>query len=493
MTACNALLRRAPNHNRIDLMTARSTAPSADTLARLKSVLGAKGIIENPDEMAAYLEEPRGRWSGTTALIARPTSTAEVAKLVRICAETKTAIVPQSGNTGLVGGQIPMGHEIVVSTDRLTNVRQVDLNNSTITADAGCILSDLQDLADESDRLFPLSLASEGSARLGGVLSTNAGGNNVLRYGNARDLTLGLEVVTPSGAIWSDLSGLRKNNTGYDLKHLFMGAEGTLGLITAATIQLVPRPRQTETAFVAMRDIDACLDLLGEVRALSGNCVSSFELIPRIALDFQLTHQDEARDPLTKKAEWYILFELTSSMPGNHLQTVMEHILEVAVDTGLVMDGTLAASKHQRAVLWALRESISEIQKREGASHKHDISVPVSAIPEFLNTAIAAVSRAVPGIRPVPFGHIGDGNIHFNLSQPKDSSRDAYNAQRDDIAHLVYDIVADLGGSFSAEHGIGIAKKEELATRKGQTALDLMRQIKSALDPDGLMNPGKML
>ena len=493
MIAFNAPLRLVPNRNRIDLMTARSSPPSADTLTRVRSVLGTKGVIDNPNDMAAYLEEPRGRWTGQTPLIARPSSTEEVAKLVHICADTQTALVPQSGNTGLVGGQIPESHEIVVSTDRLTNVRQVDIVNNTITAEAGCILSHLQDLADTSDRLFPLSLASEGSARLGGVLSTNAGGNNVLRYGNARDLTLGLEVVTPKGAIWSDLSGLRKDNTGYDLKHLFMGAEGTLGIITAATIQLFPKPQQTETAFVAMRDIEACLDLLGEAKMLSGDCVSSFELIPRIALDFQLTHQDDARDPLAQKAEWYILFELTSSMPGHHLRTVMEHILEVAVDTGLITDGTLAANKRQRAALWALRESISEIQKREGASHKHDISVPVSAIPQFLSKAITAVSRAVPGIRPVPFGHIGDGNIHFNLSQPKDSSRAAYDAQRDDIAHLVYDIVADLGGSFSAEHGIGIAKKQDLNARKDPTALALMRQIKKALDPDGIMNPGKML
>ena len=472
-------------------MTQKS-APNRATLDRLKEVLGADGFIEAPEDMDGYLSEPRGRWFGATPFIARPKNTDEMSAVLCICADTKTAVVPQSGNTGLVGGQIPLGHEILVSTSRMTRIIEIDRINNTMTVESGVVLSDIQHAASQSERLFPLSLASEGSARIGGLLSTNAGGNAVLRYGMARDLVLGLEVVTPQGEIWSDLNGLRKDNTGYDLKHLFMGAEGTLGIITAATLKLFSQPRQTETAFLAIPNLSEGLALLGLARQMGGDMISAFELIPRIGIDFQLAHYETARDPIQSRHEWYVLMELTTSMEDLPMHQVMERIFESAVDQGLVLDGALATSESQRQALWALRENLSDVQKKEGASLKHDVSVAVSAIPQFMEDAITAVRKIIPDARPVPFGHVGDGNIHFNISQPKPMDRETFEAKRAEVAQAVHEIVAGLGGSFSAEHGIGVDKAQLMRSLKDQTALGLMSSIKSAIDPDGIMNPGKI-
>jgi len=467
--------------------------PSTTTIDRLKKALGSNGFIVEPSDMAAYLNEPRGRWSGTTAFIARPKTTEEVSAVLKICSESRSAVVPQSGNTGLVGGQIPTGHEVLVSTDRMDKIMELDTFNNTLTVQSGSILSVIQNAADHAERLFPLSLASEGSARIGGLLSTNAGGNAVLRYGMARDLVLGLEVVTPQGDIWSDLTGLRKNNTGYDLKHLFMGAEGTLGIITAATLKLFSKPKQTETALVAIQDLESALELLNLAQQMGGDMVSAFELIPRIGLEFQLTHFDSVRDPMGDAHDWYILMELTTSIKDIAINVLLEKIFETALQNSLILDGVAASSESQRQMLWGFRENLSEVQKHEGASLKHDVSVPVSAIPKFMSAATEAVLQVIPDARPVPFGHVGDGNIHFNISQPKSMDTEAFEAKRQDVSRAVHEVVIGLGGSFSAEHGIGVDKRQMLKSHKSQTALDLMSRLKKAIDPVGIMNPGKLL
>jgi FAD/FMN-containing dehydrogenase len=467
--------------------------PSPETLKRIIEVLGPQGYLTKARDTSPYLTEPRERWVGRTSLVARPSTTEEVAKVVKICAETNTPIVPQSGNTGLVGGQIPTGPEILLSLNRLNQVRQIDSANSTITVEAGIILENLQNLADQNDRLFPLSLASEGSAQIGGLLSTNAGGNAVLRYGPMRDLVLGLEVVTPQGEIWNGLTGLRKDNTGYDLKQLFIGAEGTLGIITAATLKLFPKPVETATALVAIRDIEAAIELLALARKESGDQVSAFELLPLIGLKFVTEHIPNTRPPLSEEHDWHILLEYSSSSSTGMLRSSLETVLEQAYEAGLVLDAALAESEKQRAELWMLRESLPEAQKSEGVSLKHDISVPVSAIPKFMAQALAEVSSAVPGIRPVPFGHIGDGNIHFNLSEPSGGNSDRFAGKRTKISQIVHDIVQSLNGSISAEHGIGIAKRDEMLTRKSSTEVEMMRSVKKALDPQGIMNPGKLI
>ncbi len=466
--------------------------PTTDTLDRLKAIVGPKGVIDDPHDMRAYTTEHRDRWVGATPLVVRPQNTDEVAAIVKVCAETQTAIVPQSGNTGLVGGQIPTGDEIVLSLNRMNAVRMIDVQNNTLTLEAGCILANVQQIAEEADRFFPLSLSSEGSAQIGGLISTNAGGNAVLRYGPMRDLVLGLEVVTPQGEIWNGLSGLRKDNTGYDLKQLFIGAEGTLGVITAATVKLFPRPTDIATAFVAVPSISAAIDLLQLAQKETGNQVSAFEIIPRIGLDFLMQHMT-MRDPLTAPYDWYILMEVGTSQSQGQARAAIEHLIAHALEKAWVLDGTIAESEKQRGDLWALRESLSEVQKFEGLSLKHDVSVPISALPVFMARALTAVEDMVPGIRPVPFGHIGDGNIHFNLSQPTDMDRATFDAKHDSLAACVHDIVTDLKGSISAEHGIGVAKRGELTTRKSAVALDIMRSVKAALDPQGIMNPGKLL
>lgn len=466
--------------------------PSPETLARLKAVVGPAGFLETEADKAPYLTEWRDRYRGSTPLVLRPRTTGEVARLVAICAETRTAIVPQGGNTGLVGGQIPFGPEIVIALGRMRTIRAVDPSEDTMTLEAGVTLAEAQRAAAGAGRLFPLSLASEGTATMGGILSTNAGGVNVLAYGTARELALGLEVVLPDGQVWNGLRRLRKDNTGYDLKQLFLGAEGTLGLITAAVVKLVPAPRSRAAAIIGVASVEAAVRLLGFLRARSGNQVTSFELIPRIGLDFVLAHVPGTRDPLPTAHPWYVLAELSSGLAAG-LDTLLGEGLAEGAEAGLLADAALAASEAQRAAFWRLRESLSEVQKHEGGSIKNDISVPVGALPAFIAEAHAAVTARVPGARPVPFGHIGDGNVHFNISQPAGGEREAFLARWDEVQRLVNDIAHAHGGSISAEHGVGRMKRAEITRYKDPVEMALMRTLKAALDPRGLMNPGKLL
>ena len=466
-----------------------------DFLRRLDAVVGRKGLTTDAATMAPFLVDERGAYRGEAIALARPDSTEQVAAVVALCAEARAPIVPQGGNTGLCGGATPHEHggEILLSLTRMNRIRAVDAANYTITADAGAILADVQRAAAEADRLFPLSLGGEGSARIGGNLSTNAGGAGVLRYGTARDLVLGLEVVLPDGRIWDGLTALRKDNTGYDLKQLFVGAEGTLGVITAAVLKLFPRIADTQTAFVAVRDADAAIELLSLARARSGDRVSAFELMLRLPVAFALRHTPGARDPLSAPHDCYVLIELASSEAESDLRGVMEAILADAMAAGLVVDGAIAASAAQAADFWRLRETIPEAQKREGVSIKHDVSVPVACVGAFLADAAAQVAAHAPGTRVCAFGHVGDGNVHFNLSQPEGGDGASFQARQAEINRIVHDVAVGMGGSISAEHGIGRLRRDELAHYKAGVELDLMRRVKAALDPDGIMNPGKVI
>ena len=465
----------------------------ADLRAQILRVVGDKGVIAGADDMAPYLVEPRGRYRGATPFIVRPASTDEVAAVVRLCAAARVPIVPQGGNTGLMAGGIPFegGEEILVNLGRMKRIRDIDPVDYSLTAEAGCVLQDLQAAADAVDRLFPLSLGAEGSCQIGGNISTNAGGVQVLRYGNTRELVLGLEVVLPDGQVWDGLRRLRKDNTGYDLKQFFIGAEGTLGIVTAAVLRLFPKPRETATAFAALRDVAAAVELLARTRAAVGEVVTSFELIPRRGLDFAVRHVAGVSDPLSEPHAWYALVELSAGAGG--LGEALEVVLAQAYEDGLVPDATLAASAAQAQDFWRIREGLVEGQKFEGGSIKHDVSVPVSEVPAFMARATAAVEALIPGIRPVAFGHIGDGNIHFNLSQPKDADTAAYLARWEEVNRLVHDVVREFEGSISAEHGIGRMKIEENRRLKPALDIQLMRQVKAALDPHNLMNPGKVV
>ena len=461
----------------------------------LVAALGEKAVVSDPEGMAPYLADQRRRYQGAAPFVVRPASTEEVATTVKLCREAGVPLVPQGGNTGLVGGGIPFAEDgtVLLSLGRLNKVRKVDATDYSITVEAGCILQQVQEAAAEADRLFPLSLGAEGSCQIGGNLSTNAGGVHVLRYGNARDLVLGLEVVLPDGRVWDGLRALRKDNTGYALKHLFVGGEGTLGIITAACLKLFPRPAETEVAFVAVRDPAAAVELLGRARAATGDRVNAFELIPRIGLDFACKHIEGIEDPLSEPNAWYVLVELASGRADGSLRESLEDFLATAVEDGLVSDAALAANERQAQAFWAIREGIVEAQKFEGGSIKHDISVAVSKTPEFIERATELVKQMVPGIRPVPFGHVGDGNIHFNLSQPEDADRESYLARWEEVNEAVHELVVSMGGSISAEHGIGYMKVAENARFKSQVELDLMRAVKQALDPEGLMNPGRVI
>ena len=476
-------------------MTAANSIDRSAALDRIRNVVGPKGIVDVPDDMVPYLKEWRGNFHGRSELAVRPDSTEQVAAVVRVCAEAGIGIVPQGGNTGLVGGACPYEHgrDIILSTDRLIRIRRMDPVNDTMTVEAGVVLQTAQEAAAGVDRLFPLSLAAEGSCRIGGNLSTNAGGTGVLRYGNARELVLGLEVVLPDGQVWNGLRDLRKDNTGYDLKQLFIGAEGTLGVITAAVLKLFPRPRQIATAFVAIRDPAAGTELLNRSRAAVGDAVTACELIPRIGLEFALRHVAGTADPLAGIHDWYLLLEFTSPVADAPLGDWMEAVLARAMEDGLVADATIAASRDQSRRLWQIREAIVEGQLYEGGSIKHDVSVPVARTADMIAEATAAVEARLPGIRAVAFGHLGDGNIHFNLSQPEGADRASYLARWGEFNEIVHGIVTAMGGSISAEHGIGRLKRAELAERKSAVEIDLMRRIKRALDPAGIMNPDKVV
>ncbi|MBY0510341.1 MAG: FAD-binding oxidoreductase [Rhodospirillaceae bacterium] len=445
--------------------------------------------------MAPYLHEERGLYHGKAALVLRPGSTAEVAKIVQLCAAARIPIVPQGGNTGLCGGAAVHedASEVILNLGRMNKVRAIDPLNFTITVDAGCILSDVQDAADERGCLFPLSLAAEGSCQIGGNLATNAGGINVLRYGNARDLVLGLEVVLPDGRIWNGLRALGKDNTGYALRHLFVGAEGTLGIITAAVLKLFPRPTETATALCALDKLEDAGKLLNRARALSGDAVTAFELIPRIGLEMCVKHIAGASDPFGAPHPWYVLTEFSTSRPDVPVRASFEALLERSFEEGLIADAVVAESGEQEKSLWKLRESLPEAQKYEGGSIKHDVSVPVSRVADFITQGTAAIAQHFPGARPVPFGHLGDGNIHFNISQPVGADKAAYLAKWEEMNRVVHDIVARMDGSFSAEHGIGMLKVNEMKHYKDPVELDLMRKLKRAIDPANLMNPGKVV
>ncbi len=463
-------------------------------LSRFAEIVGARHVIGEPADMEAYLVEDRGLYHGRALCVLRPGSVAEVSRIVALCDETNTKIVPQGGNTGLVGGQTPSerGDEIVLSLARLTAIREVDVSSNTMMVEAGVTLLRAQEEAEKVERLFPLSLASEGSCTIGGNLSTNAGGTAVLAYGNARDLVLGLEVVLADGRVLSTLSKLKKDNTGYDLKHLFMGAEGTLGIITAAVLKLFPRPRARVTAFVGLATPKDALALLNLAQERAGPGLVTFELIPRIGIDFVLRHSPGARDPLGSTHAWYVLLELASQAEQG-LQDSAEALLADALERGIAEDAVLAASLDQRNDFWRLREHLSEVQKHEGGSIKHDVSVPVACVPGFLEAASAAVIKEMPDARVVAFGHLGDGNIHFNVSQPVGGDRAAFLARWHDVNDVVHAIVAEYGGSISAEHGIGQLKRDLLPKVKDPVALDVMRALKRTLDPKGLLNPGKVL
>ncbi|HWU56357.1 MAG TPA: FAD-binding oxidoreductase [Rhizomicrobium sp.] len=457
---------------------------------RLKDAVGEKGFSTEPGEIAPHLEEWRSKYRGQSPLLLKPQTTEEVSAILAICNDTGTPLVTQGGNTGLVGGQIPLHGEVLLSTQRLNQIREMDESGMTLVAEAGVTLAQVQHAADDKHLLFPLSLASEGSCTVGGNIATNAGGTHVLRYGMTRALVLGLEVVQADGTVLSMLRALHKDNTGYDLKQLFIGSEGTLGVITAATLRLFSKPDVAVTALAAVPSPAAAVKLLGAMQAHTGGMLSAFELMPRIALEFVTRHIDGTRDPFATPSPWYVLMEAAGGSHAN-LTASFEDGLADAITAGLVSDAVVASSAAQAQALWKLREGISEAQKREGASIKHDISVPVAAIPDFLAMAVPAVQAIAPGARSVSFGHLGDGNLHFNFNSPRAGDDPAFLAQWDEIQQTVHDLVKEFSGSISAEHGIGIMKVGQLPRYKSHEELDAMRALKKAFDPKNILNPGK--
>jgi D-lactate dehydrogenase (cytochrome) len=464
-------------------------------LEHIAEVVGPKGLVTDPADMAPQLVEPRGRYRGAARALVKPATTDEVAQVVRLAAAARMPIVPQGGNTGLVGGQVPPEHgrALLVNLSRMNRVRNLDPIDNTLTVEAGCVLANVQAAAVDAGRLFPLSLAAEGSCQIGGNLSTNAGGIHVLRYGNMRDLVLGLEAVLPDGQVWDGLRRLRKDNTGYDLKQLFIGAEGTLGIVTAAVLRLFPLPVQKATAFVGITRVEDAMEILSRARSVAGDVLDCCEIMPRLGLEFTLRHTPDTADPLSEPHPGYLLLELASGEAGRPLSETLESLLAEAYDEGLLGDAAIAASEAQAQGFWRLREGLSDAQKPEGGSIKHDISVPVSEIPRFMERATTAVEAMIPGVRPVPFGHLGDGNLHFNLSQPEGAEQDAFLARWEEVNRAVHEIVAEMGGSISAEHGIGRMKVEENKHFKSAVEIALMARIKAALDPHNIMNPGKVL
>lgn len=459
---------------------------------QLRDIVGDVGLITDRADMASYLTDWRGNYTGAALAVVRPANTAEVAAIVKLCAETKTPIVPQGGNTGLVGGGIPdnRGNAIIVSLRRMNRIREIDLANSVMVVEAGCILQTIQEAAREHQQFFPLSLAAEGSCTIGGNLSTNAGGTAVLRYGNTRDLVLGIEAVTPDGRIWNGLKALRKDNTGYDLKHLLMGAEGTLGIITAAVLKLFPAPQRTCTAMVALSRASDSVTLLKMIRDALGDRVTGFELMSRICIDGVVKHFPATIEPFATHHPWQVLIELTDTMKDSPLEDALSVALAPAFENGLALDAVIALSDAQSIALWNIREHIPEAEKLEGKSVKHDISLPISRIGEFINVAEPRLLAFLPASRVICFGHIGDGNLHYNLSFPGS----APTPEQSKIANkIIYDLLAEMHGSISAEHGLGQMKRDEITRHKSEVELDMMRAVKRALDPLGIMNPGKVL
>jgi FAD/FMN-containing dehydrogenase len=464
----------------------------SELLARFAAIVGEKYAITDPALQEQYLREMRDLYHGHTPMVLRPGSVAEVSAILRLANETKTPVVPQGGNTGLVGGQVPHHGEIVLSLNRMDKIREVDATSNTITAEAGVSLGRVREAAANVDRLYPLLLPSEGTCTVGGNLSTNAGGTTAVSWGVARAQALGLEVVLADGRVMHNLNKLKKDNTGYDLKNLFIGAEGTLGIITAATLRLIPRPRSVETAFAGVASPQAALELLGIANEHSGGNITSFELMFRMGIDAVLKYDSGSRDPLNDKHEWYVLIEL-SSQQRTGLRDTMENILAEGVEKGLVADAAIAESLDQAKAFWRIREMFGEVQRQVGGSIKHDISVPVAHVPAFIREANEAVAKLIPGARPLPFGHLGDGNIHYNIAQPIDADKAGFLERWHDVNTVVFEVVLKYGGSISAEHGIGIMKRDLLPTIKDPVAMEMMRAIKRTLDPNGILNPGKVL
>ncbi|MCF1447822.1 FAD-binding oxidoreductase [Agrobacterium vitis] len=468
---------------------------SAALLERFIAIVGPTNALTDQADITPYLTENRGLYHGASPLVLKPGSTEEVSRILALASETKSPIVPVSGGTGLVGGQVPRDNssDILLSLERMNKVREVDPVGNVIVADAGCILADIQKAAADVNRLFPLSLGSEGSCRIGGNLATNAGGTAVLVYGNMRQLCLGLEVVLPTGEIWNGLRRLKKDNSGYDLRDLFIGAEGTLGVITGAVLKLYPQPLGHEVGFVGLKSPVEALALFEKAGVLCGPALTGFELIPRIGIDFTSRHIPGVRDPLSSAHEWYVLIDISTSDAAETAKTMLHDVLEQGVEAGLIEDAVVAGSVAQQKALWHMRESMSDAQKPEGGSIKHDISVPIAQVPAFMRQAEAAVLAAMPGARVCAFGHLGDGNIHYNISQPIGSDKAQFIGRWREINKVVHDIVRAHGGSISAEHGVGQLKRQELAQTRPDIETVLMTRIKQAFDPAGIMNPGKVV
>lgn len=464
----------------------------ADLIERVRAIVGDRGIITDEAGIAPYVTDWRGSYIGKTSLVVRPASTNEVAEVVKLCAQTRTPIVPQGGNTGMVGGATPdaSGSAIVLSLARMNKIRAVDLANNALTVEAGCVLATVQEAANNNDRYFPLSLAAEGSCTIGGNLSTNAGGTAVLRYGNARDLVLGIEAVTSDGKVWNGLKALRKDNTGYDLKHLLMGAEGTLGIITAAALKLFPKPQSTCTALVAVPHPTAAVALLSTIQSAMGDRLTGFELMSRVCIDHVIKHFPSTVEPFSARHDWQVLIELTDTLKDASLEAALADALEPAFKHADALDAVIATSHSQSLALWNIREHIPEAEKLQGRSVKHDISVPISRIAEFIERGDIALNGKFHKAQVICFGHVGDGNLHYNLSFP---GQLASAEQTRDANALVYALLDELGGSISAEHGLGQLKRDDITRHKSAVELDMMRAIKTALDPQGIMNPGKVL
>lgn len=464
-------------------------------IERFSAIVGEKNALTAPEDLAAYLVEQRDLYHGRTPLVLRPGSTEEVAAIMKLASETKTPVVPQGGNTGLVGGQQPdeSGAAIILSLGRMNRIRNLDTVGNLVTLEAGVILKNLQEAAEKAGRLFPLSLGAEGSCQIGGNLGSNAGGTAVLAYGNMRELCLGLEVVLPTGEILNDLRYVKKDNTGYDLKDLFVGSEGTLGVITAAVLKIFPQPKGKGVAYAGLRNPEDVLRLFQLATEHAGPSLTGFELMPRVGVEFTVRHVDGVRDPLESQHDWYVLIDICSTRSEEDARTTLETILTEAFESDIIQDAAIGESVAQAQSFWKMREEMSWAQKPEGGSIKHDISVPVASIPAFIHEANAATLEMIPGARIVCFGHIGDGNLHYNVSQPVGADKEAFLARWHELNHRIHTIVASYTGSISAEHGIGQLKREELAFFKQDVALDLMRRIKSAFDPAGIMNPGKVL
>jgi FAD/FMN-containing dehydrogenase len=462
-------------------------------ITQFAAITGARHALTSAHAIAPHLLENRDLFHGKSPLVLKPASTAEVSAILKLANETRTAIVPQGGNTGLVGGQVPdaSGSQVIVSLSRMNRIREVDIDGECIVAEAGVILDTLAKTAQEHGRLFPLWLGSAGTCQIGGNLSSNAGGTQVLAYGNMRDLCLGLEVALPGGAVLNGLSRLKKDNSGYDLRNLFIGAEGTLGIITAAVLKLYPMPKGRAVAWTGLESPEKALALFHAARG--AGLLTSIELVARIGMEFALRHAGGAREPLSVISPWYVLLEYSSHRSIEDAQDSMQRLLEEALEKNLILDASIAASLREQAEFWSLRENLSHAQKPEGGSIKHDISVPVAMIPAFIEKAGAAVQKLIPGARLVTFGHMGDGNLHYNISQPVGADKAAFLARWDEVNGLVHDIVHEFSGSISAEHGIGQLKKAELTRYKQPLALDLMRRIKGVFDPNGIMNPGKLI